>query len=75
MKLLIEHIKHLSEPVKHAIDAVAAGSSISLAIYTAGVLGSVFDKIINPILVGIGLMMTIVWTYHRIKLLKKRHDD
>lgn len=72
MKLSIEHIKHVSEPVKHTIDGLAAGSSISFALYTAGVLANVFDKIINPILVGIGLIMTIIWTYHRIKCLRSK---
>lgn len=70
MKITIEHIKHLSEHAKHGIDAIAAGSSVSFFLYVAGA----FDKIINPILAGVGLIMTIIWTYHRIKCLRSKHD-
>ena len=69
IKIAIEHIK---EPAKHVIDTLAAGSSLSFILYYVGRLAEIFDKIINPILAGVGIIMTIIWTYYRIKCLKDK---
>jgi len=71
----IEQTKHAPETVKHFFDLSALGYLTSMLTYYIGLTAEMFDKIINPLLVGVGLILSAVWTFYRIEEMrfKKRN--
>ena len=69
IKTAIEHAKHIPGAVKGAGDVLAAGTG---GMFFLQYVVEIIDKLVNPLLATISIIMSIIWTYYRIQEMRRK---